>query len=219
MPGPDTVYVVDDDPATRSLMDSVVESLPFASASFDSVESFMKALPEDPTGCVVLDVRLPGMSGLDLQVELAERRHALSIIFVTGYADVQMAVRSMRLGAIDIIEKPFSPQRLLDSVKGAMVKARAQREERDHEDQLARRFARLTERELDVVKLVVEGMTNRAIAAQLSVSSQAIDARRNKAMGKLQVNSIAELIQTKLQYEASGANTCKTPDDSATRLV
>jgi FixJ family two-component response regulator len=206
MPGPDTVYIVDDDPASRALMVSVVEELPHVCASFDSVEAFLKALPDDPTGCVVLDVRLPGMSGPDLQVELAGCRHALQIIFVTGFADVRMVVNSMRLGAVDIIEKPFRPDHLLESVEHAMGKARRLREDRNLEAKLAARFARLTAREYEVVKLVSNGLTNCAIAVQLSVSSQAIDARRNKAMAKLQVQCLAELIQTNMRFESSAGD-------------
>lgn len=212
MQATETVYVVDDDPSTRGLMVAAIKHLPYASEDFDSVESFLDALPAEPLGCLVLDVRLPGMSGLDLQMEILRRSHDLPIIFVSGFADVKMVVQSMRLGAVDFLEKPFRPQHLLDSIYRAMSEARVRRELRQQQASLAARFARLTDRERIVVDLVAGGMTNKAIAAKLSVSPQAIDARRNNAMEKLEVSSIAELIQVHLHFEEFSKR--KSPNDS-----
>ena len=195
-----TVYVVDDDEAIRRSVRRLLEQVDLPIETFASVDEFLAVYSPARPGCLVLDVRMPGMSGIDLQQKLADDGIDLPVIIVTGHADVPMAVDAMRRGAIDFLEKPYRAQVLLDSVHRGLDRDRARRRRRDEAASIAERFAQLTPREREVVDLVVSGKTNKEIASGIGVTPQAIDARRAKAMAKLGVQSVPELVEYVLRH-------------------
>lgn len=187
------VFVVDDDPLVRRSLERLLGSVNLPVRSFGTVRQFREA--PGPTGpsCIVLDVRMPGMSGMELQRQLAAEGVTTPIIFISGHGDISMAADAMRGGAIDFLEKPVSPQRLLDRVQDALMQDRENRCSHAERDAVAARLASLTPRDREVVDLVVTGLTNKEIATRLGVSSQAVDAHRAKAMRKLGIDSVATL--------------------------
>ena len=195
------VYVVDDDEAIRRSVRRLLEQVELPVETFASPLDFLNAHDPDRVGCLVLDVRMPGMSGIDLQKRMIEDETGLPVIIVTGHGDIQMAVDSMRRGAIDFLEKPYRAQALLDSIHRALALDRVRHEERRIARELSNRFTKLTAREREVVAMVVKGLTNREIASRVGVSPQAIDARRARAMGKLGVATVPELVEFVLRYE------------------
>lgn len=190
-----TVFIVEDDPAVRASLARLVQEAGFASREFGCAEDFLAVCNADLVGCVLLDVRMPGMSGISLQAELRRKAPLLPVVFITAHGDVPMAVDAMRRGAVDFLEKPVRADRLIESITRASNWQATARSERARWDEVSKRFARLTPRELEVVRLVAAGKTNKGIAVQLGVSSQAIDARRTNAMSKLGVSSVAELVR------------------------
>lgn len=188
------VHIVDDDDALRRMTGRLIESVGLEAQTHASAEAFLEAYDPGRPGCVVLDVRMRGMSGLELQRELAARHIRVPIIMLSGHGDVPMAVEAMRMGAVDFIEKPFREQRLLDRVHEAIA-----RDARDRRDEAARaevrgRLALLSEREREVLDRVVVGRANRQIAAELGVGGKAIEACRSRIMKKMQVHNTAELV-------------------------
>ena len=189
------VYVVEDDPGICECLRHLCASVNIPVETYARAEQFLETQNGGRAGCVVADVCLPGMSGFDLQRALARRNIRLPIIMITGYGDVPAAVRAMKAGAIDFLEKPFSGQRLLDSiayalkVDGQVRSAEAQRE------QLGKRFARLTPRERQVMELVVAGRTNRSIASEFGVSEKTVEIHRGQVMSKMQAGNLAELVR------------------------
>ncbi|TMA43681.1 MAG: response regulator transcription factor [Deltaproteobacteria bacterium] len=189
------VYVVEDDPGVCDCLRHLLGSVNIPVETYARAEHFLETQNGGRAGCVVADVCLPGMSGFDLQRALARRSIRLPIIMITGYGDVPAAVRAMKAGAIDFIEKPFSGQLLLDSiayalkVDGQVRSAEAQRE------QLGERFARLTPRERQVMDLVVAGRTNRSIASEFGVSEKTVEIHRGQVMSKMQAGNLAELVR------------------------
>ncbi|MBT8486767.1 MAG: response regulator transcription factor [Phycisphaerales bacterium] len=204
-----TVYVVDDDAAIRHSMRRLVESIGLAVEAFASAREFLARFDPAVPGCVVLDVRMPEMSGLELQEELLARGHRVPIIVVTGYADVPMAVRSMRAGAMDFIEKPFTPQTLLERIQRAVAKDAEARRTRAEQIDVERRIQRLTPRELQVMDRVVAGRTSKNIAADLGLSPKTIHVHRAEMMAKMQAGSVAELtrmvVTARVQAEIVGS--------------
>ncbi len=188
-----TVYVVDDDPDIRESLRELLGSVELPVRSFSSAPAFLEAYDPAAAGCVVVDVRMPGMSGLDLQDKLRELGGTLPIIHITGHGDVPMAVRSLKNGAFDFLEKPFRGQDLIDCIHQALSLDQKTRKMRLIRVDIAEKLKTLTPRERKIVDLIVSGMTTKQIAAQLKVSTQAIDAHRSKAMKKLDVSSVAEL--------------------------
>ncbi|HEY0834926.1 MAG TPA: response regulator transcription factor [Azospirillum sp.] len=195
-----TVFVVDDDEAMRTSLAWLIGSVGLAVETFDSAAAFLAAVPDDRPGCLVLDVRMPGMSGLELQDALARRGCELPVIIVTGHADVPMAVRALRAGAVDLIEKPFNDQHLLDRIHEAIArseKACAERARRTHVRAL---LARLTPRERQVADLVAAGKPNKVIAFEMDLSMKTVEVHRHNLMDKLELASVADL--TRLLMEA-----------------
>jgi RNA polymerase sigma factor (sigma-70 family) len=189
------VFVVDDDPSVRSSLKFLFSTVGLDVESFDSADSFLrKTLPEVPS-CLVLDVRLPGLSGLDFQRELAARHILLPIVFLTGHGDIPMSVRAIKAGAIEFLTKPFRDQDLLDAIRVALDRDRARREQEKEVADLKRRFDSLTSREREVVTMVVAGMLNKQIAAQLGTAESTVKVQRSRAMEKLEATSLAELIK------------------------
>jgi RNA polymerase sigma factor (sigma-70 family) len=195
MTGAPVVFVVDDDASVRSSLKFLLSTVGLQAQAFDSADSFLhKNRPEVPS-CLVLDVRLPGLSGLDFQRELAARNICIPIIFLTGHGDIPMSVRAMKAGAVEFLTKPFRDQDLLDAVRVALDRDRARREQETEMADLRRRFDYLTSREQEVVSLVVAGMLNKQIAAELGTAESTVKVQRSRAMEKMQAESLAHLIK------------------------
>ena len=199
MPQPEpTVFVVDDDRAMRDSLSWLLDSVGLRVRSYATAAEFLADHDPAQPGCLVLDVRMPGMSGLDLQAELARRGVELPPIVITGHAEVSMAVRAVKAGAIDFIEKPFSDQLLLDRVRQALQIDLEAREVRRRREDARRRLATLTAREREVLNLVVAGKANKEIASELGVSPKTVEVHRAHVMSKMCVDSLAELIRITL---------------------
>jgi len=195
------VFVVDDDHAMRDAVSELLNSVGLKVCAYACADDFLLDYNPNQPGCLLLDIRMPGMDGLELQESLRTRQHSLPIVFLTGYGDVPMAVRAMQEGAIDFIEKPFREQTLLKSVRKAL------QEEADHRTREARtadisaRLASLTQRERQVLDLVVEGKHNKEIASLLELSHKTIEFHRSKIMSKMAAESIADLVRAALVGE------------------
>jgi FixJ family two-component response regulator len=200
------VFVVDDDRAMRDSLRWLLESVGLSVRTYATAAEFLDDHDPAQPGCLVLDVRMPGMSGLDLQTELAQRGAELPTIVVTGHAEVAMAVRAVKAGAIDFIEKPFSDQLLLDRVRQALEIDRQSREIRIRREEARRRLASLSAREREVLSLVAAGKANKEIAAALGLSPKTVEVHRAHVMAKMAVDSLAELIRVALLAGAIGEN-------------
>jgi len=195
MTGDPIVIVVDDDPSVRSSLKLLVSTVGLRVESFESAETVLERTLPDTVSCFVLDVRLRGLSGLDFQRELAARNIRIPIVFITGHGDIPMSVRAMKAGAIEFLTKPFRDQDLLDAIHLALERDRARREEEQERIQLQQRFESLTSRERDVLWMVVSGMLNKQIAAQLGTAENTVKVHRRRAMEKMEAQSLAELIR------------------------
>lgn len=189
-----TVYIVDDDEGVRSALTELVTSIGIAVKSYDNVHSFLNEYLPSLPGCLVLDVRLPGISGLELQDHLKRKSVHIPIIFVTGHSNVTIAVRSMKAGAIDFLEKPFDDQLLLDSIQKALEIDRISRSEEQHRTNIMHRIKCLSPREDEVLKLLIKGKSNKSIADEMSLSTKTIETHRAHIMRKLGVKSMAGLM-------------------------
>jgi len=190
-----TVFVVDDDPSMRRSLESLLRSVGHEVRLFSSAPEFMQTARADAAGCLVLDVRLPGMSGLAFQQELNKSGISLPIIFVTGHGDVPMSVRAMKAGAVEFLTKPFDDQVLLDAVHAALERDRARRREDSKLAALRARYGELTDRERQVMGHVAAGRANKRIAAELSLSVVTVKVHRGQVMRKMQAKSVAELVR------------------------
>lgn len=188
------VHIVDDDPDVRDSVNFLVSSLGYRCVTSASAQDFLRALDDQRPCCAVLDVRLPGLSGLELQNELQRRGSAVRVIFITGHGDVPKAVRAMRHGAIDFLEKPFDDQVLLDRIGEALAESREAIERRRRQGDLERRLSSLTDREREVLAHIVAGRTNKAIASALDISVKTVENHRHNLMSKAGVTSVAQLI-------------------------
>ncbi|MGZ5032165.1 MAG: response regulator transcription factor [Usitatibacter sp.] len=190
-----TVFVVDDDGSTRELLAWLMKRNNLLVEVFPDARSFLKAYRSEYPGCLVLDLNMPGMSGLDLQRYLKEQGVLLPVIFLSGGADVPKAVRAVREGAIDFVEKPFDYHRVIELVRECLERDRIERAGRDRKRVVCERLGQLTQREREVLDLVVAGKLNREIAEALDISIKTVEAHRAKLMEKLEVGSVAELVQ------------------------
>ena len=189
------VYIVDDDEPMRDSLQWLLESQGFAVTAFASAEDFLAACREDMAGCIVLDVRMPGMSGLELYEKLNARRCTLPVIFITGHGDVPMAVSALKKGAVDFIEKPFGDQDMLRLIVQCLELDRANRARQQDKAAAAQRLAGLTEREAEVMDLILAGRLNKQIADVLNISIKTVEVHRGRIMDKMQVRTVAELVQ------------------------
>jgi len=190
-----TVFVVDDDEAMRNSLRWLIESVGLAVECHDSAESFLDSYYPGRSGCLLLDVRMPGMSGLELQEYLHRNEINIPVIIITGHGDVPMSVRAMKEGAIDFIEKPFNDELLLDAIRNALAVNEKQREKQALRAELVARLATLTPREHEVMEMVTAGRSNKEIASALGVSAKTVEAHRAKVMDKMQASSLAELVR------------------------
>ena len=190
-----TVFIVDDDPAIRFAMQALMDSVNVPHEIYGSGDEFLEKVEEHRPGCLVLDIRMPGLGGLELQEELISRGSTLPIIFITGHGDVPMAVEAMQKGAVDFIQKPFRDQDLLDRVREALLTDRERRKEQAKHAEVEKRLARLTNREREVFDLVVTGKPNKVIAYELGVSQRTVEIHRARVMEKMQAKSLADLVK------------------------
>ncbi len=197
-----TVFVVDDDQEVRAALQLLMESVGLEVEVFDSAQAYLDQFDPDRPGCLLLDVRMPGMSGLDLQARLAAERLHPPVIIITGHGDVPMAVRAVQAGAVDFIEKPFNDQALLDSVHRALQRDAEERGEASRLADIQARYERLTPREREVLELVVAGKRNKVIAADLGVSQSTVEAHRARVMEKMEAGSLSDLMRMMLSLES-----------------
>ena len=196
-----TVFVVDDNEVVARSLRWLVETVQLRVETYASAQAFLDGYDAAKPGCLVLDVRMPGMSGLDLQERLAAQRIHIPIIFVTGHGDVQMAVRAVKSGAFDFIEKPFNDQDLLERIHKAIRFDAVQRDQDLQHQQLRALFANLTTREREVLDQVVLGKSNKAIANCFGLSAKTIEVHRAKVMEKMQADSVADLVKMSMQLQ------------------
>ena len=193
MPTP-TLYLIDDDMAVSRALEAVGNWLHLPVLTFSSAESFLKFNFASAVGCLIVDIKLPGMNGLELQAALRDQSCALPVIMISGHADVPLAVEAMRLGALTVLEKPFSLERLKTHIEEALELDRSRRETAQLRDSARGRFASVTPREQEVLDLIGRGLTNKQIAAQLHLTLRAIEDRRSRLMRRVGVTSLAELL-------------------------
>jgi FixJ family two-component response regulator len=189
------VIVVDDDPSIRKAIDRLLRSVGLRVELFESAQEFLQSNRLDAPSCIVLDVRLPGQSGLNLQRDLAAAHMRVPIIFITGHGDIPMSVRAMKAGAVEFLTKPFHDQDLLDAIEVALEKDRALRAEEKFVAELHERFDKLTTRERQVMQLVVAGRLNKQIAAELGISEMTAKIHRGQVFRKMQAVSLPDLVR------------------------
>jgi two-component system response regulator FixJ len=194
-----TVFVVDDDDAVRNSLKLLLKSVGLAAHSEGSAQEFLASYDAQQPGCLVLDVRMPGMSGLEMQQELNMRGATIPVIFITGHGDIPMAVEAMQHGAFDFLQKPFRDQELLDRVNRALARDAEKREQLKQKDIILERLATLSPREREVLDLVTRGKPNKIVAADLGVSQRTVEIHRARVMEKMDATSLAELVRMMIE--------------------
>ena len=195
MTGAPIVFVVDDDPSVRSSLKFLLSTVGLQVESFDSADAFLhKKMPDAPS-CLVLDVRLPGLSGLDFQRELAARNTRIPIIFITGHGDIPMSVRAMKAGAVEFLTKPFRDQDLLDAIHYALEQDRLRRQQEAEVATLRERFASLTPREQEVLPWVISGLLSKQIAGEIGTTEATVKVHRSQLMRKMGAESVTDLVR------------------------
>lgn len=195
------VYIVDDDEEVRSAVQLLMESVGLRVQPFESANAFLEDFDPEMPGCILLDIRMPGMNGLDLQELLVKRNVFTPVIIISGHGDIPMAVRAVKAGALDFIEKPFNDQFLLDSVHRALELDEKKRGIASEQAEIRARYESLTQRERDVLEQVINGKRNKVIADVLSISQSTVEAHRAKVMEKMQANSLSALMRMVLSLE------------------
>jgi len=190
-----TVYIVDDDVSMRKALARLCHSAGLAAKTFASAREFLDSGTPDSPACLVLDVRMPGLSGLDLQSELAARNIQTPIVFITGHGDIPTSVRAMKAGAVDFLTKPFKDKNLITVIRDSLNKDVRLKSAQSERDLIQQRLESLTPREREVLEWVIKGLLNKQIAAELGASEQTIKVHRARVMEKMQVTSVAELVQ------------------------
>jgi two-component system, LuxR family, response regulator FixJ len=200
-PHPQQVFVVDDDDPVRDAIGMLLETVDIPYQTFASAQAFLEAYDPDCPGCLVLDIRMPGVSGLELQQMLIEMDAHIPIIFITGHGDVPMAVEAMKRGAVDFIRKPFRDQELLDRIQEALQLESGQRAEFEAIEGLRARLGALTPREREVFERVAGGQANKVVAIELGISERTVEIHRSQVMHKTGARSLADLVRMKLTLE------------------
>lgn len=190
-----TVFVIDDDPSVRKSLSRLLRSAGHEVETFASAEPFLAREHFDGIGCLLLDVQMPGLSGMDLQAELGKAEHSLPIVFITGHGDIPMSVEAMRKGAIHFLTKPFDDNDLLRAVSEAIEKDRKAKAEQAKVQDIRNRLSLLTPREYEILRYVITGMLNKQIAFTLNIAEKTVKIHRGRVMGKLRVDSVAELVR------------------------
>lgn len=198
----ESVFIVDDDAAVRDSLSLLLKSVGIKSSAFSSGDEFLDAYQPDWAGCILLDIRMPGISGMEVQRRLVERDCTLPIIFITGHGDIPMAVEAMHLGAHDFVQKPFHDQELLDRIQIALNANREQQDDIELKRSVKDRYESLTPREAEVMGAVVKGHANKVIAMDLDLSQRTVEIHRARVMEKMQVRSLAELVKLSVLLEA-----------------
>ena len=195
------IFIVEDDDAVRESLQLVLESLGHTVSAFASAGAFLEQFNSDLAGCLVLDIRMPGMNGMELQRKLNDSNSMLPIIFVTGHGDVPMAVEAMQQGAFDFIQKPYREQQLLEKIERALQLDLENRESLQQRQAILTHLQELTPREMDVLLLMIEGKANKVIAADLDISQRTVEIHRARVMEKLRANSLAHLVRMVMQID------------------
>ncbi len=195
------VHIVDDDEAVRKSLQMLFRTVGIDAVAHVSGDAFVEQFDDSGDGCILLDIRMPGMSGLEVQKQLRERGSNVPIIFITGHGDVPMAVEAMQLGAFDFVQKPFRDQDLMDRVSQALSQSEEQREETEQKHEIAQRYDSLTPREKEVMACVVKGQANKVIAMDRNVSQRTVEIHRARVMEKMQARSLADLVRMSIQIE------------------
>lgn len=188
-----TVYIVDDDPAVRDSLSLMMKQEKIDVLSFDSADAFLNAYQPDYYGCIIIDISMPGMGGLQLQNELSRRGIMLPVIFLTGHGDIPMSVNAIKAGAVDFLTKPVTREKLLTSVRSALFEAKKKMSAVKHNQATRSRIATLTKREREVMKLAAQGCTNKEIASQLGISHRTVEIHRSKIMHKTGAANVIDL--------------------------
>ena len=200
-----TVFVIDDDEPVRDAIGLLLDTVDIPFESYDSAQSFLSSYDNGRTGCLVLDIRMPGMSGLELQDHLIEQNDPLPIIFITGHGDIPMAVEAMKKGAMDFIRKPFRDQELLDRVQEALARDANVREHRADLESIRTRAGSLTPREQEVFERVAEGQANKVVAIDLGISERTVEIHRSQVMQKMEARNLADLVKMKILLDQNQA--------------
>jgi FixJ family two-component response regulator len=196
-----TVFIVDDDDAVRSSLRLLLKSVGLAAVTYGSARDFLAAWDPDQPGCLVLDVRMPSMSGLELQEELNRRGAIVPVIFITGHGDIPMAVEAMQHGAFDFLQKPFRDQDLIDRIQRAIERDARNRADLLEKDKIRGRYESLTPREREVLALVTAGKANKVMAGDLGVSQRTVEIHRARVMEKMEASSLAQLVRMVMDLE------------------
>ncbi len=193
------IYIIDDDKGMRDSLTWLVRSSGYESAAFENAESFLNNIPEQALGCVIADIRMPGLSGLELYQKLSQMQFQLPMIIITGHGDISMAVKALKDGVFDFVEKPFDDKVILDSINMAVQYCEHHQEQRSIHEMLTARFETLTAREKEVMDKIVLGMSNKQIAAALNISIKTVEVHRSRVMEKMQASSLAALVRMSLK--------------------
>lgn len=200
----DSIWIVDDDPKVRQSLGDLLESVGYTVRTFESGAAMLAVVEDLAQGCIILDVRLGAENGLKVQATLAERGRDVPIVFVSGHADIPISVQAMKAGAVDFLQKPYREQELLDAISQALDRARQRRSEHDLTRELRARFQKLTRRERQVLRLVVQGRMNKQMAGELGISEVMVKVHRASVLRKMEADSLAELVRLSERLDLGG---------------